>query len=152
MCACCQLAHGLLLVWCCPHHLQGLRTFEQVDEVEAMQEGRRKKGQWEQRLRAYAVLPPWWERSPTIASIPARLPYPPLPLLPCCPPCGGAEQQQQQQAAAVRNRLHRVAVDEGALQEALVQSIDAVHAAAALGVQHSMLPDGRGNGLAAWRQ
>ena len=67
-------------------------------------------------------------------------------------PCGGAEQQQLQQAAAVRNRLHRVAVDEGALQEALVQSIDAVHAAAALGVQHSMLPDGRGNGLAAWRQ
>ena len=43
--ACCLLAHCLLLR-VLPRHLQGLRTFEQVDEVEAMQEGRRKKGQW----------------------------------------------------------------------------------------------------------
>ena len=28
----------------CPALLQGLRTFEQVDEVEALQEGRKKKG------------------------------------------------------------------------------------------------------------
>ncbi|KAL4853568.1 Transcriptional adapter ADA2 [Chlorella vulgaris] len=80
----------------------GLRTFEQIDELEALQEIRRKK-----------------------------------------------EAQQQQQA--IRNRVNRVAVDEGALQEALVESIGAAHAAAALGQQHSTLAEGRGNGLTAWR-
>jgi hypothetical protein len=34
----------------------------------------------------------------------------------------------------------------------LLQAIGASHAAAALGMQHSVLPEGRGNGLAVWRQ
>ena len=40
---------------------------------------------------------------------------------PCPTPCPSAEQQQAQQAAAMRNKINRVPVDEGALQEALVQ-------------------------------
>ncbi|KAL4451456.1 hypothetical protein ABPG75_007118 [Micractinium tetrahymenae] len=86
------------------YRAMGLRTFEQVDEVEALQEGRKKK-----------------------------------------------EAQQQQQQQNIRNRLNKVAIDEGALQQALVQTMGAAHAAAQLGLQHSTLPEGRGNGLAAWR-
>ena len=47
---------------------------------------------------------------------PARTPCPPP-----CPTALPAEAQQQQQAVSMRNRINRVAVDEGALQEALVE-------------------------------
>lgn len=33
-----------------------------------------------------------------------------------------------------------------------LQTMGAAHAAAQLALQHSTLPEGRGNGLAAWRQ
>jgi hypothetical protein len=51
---------------------------------------------------------------PGTDSCPCRCPCPTH----CCP---SAEQQQAQQAAAMRNKINRVPVDEGALQEALVQ-------------------------------
>ncbi|PSC69078.1 transcriptional adapter ADA2-like isoform X1 [Micractinium conductrix] len=86
------------------YRAMGLRTFEQVDEVEALQEGRRRR-----------------------------------------------EAQQAQQQQSIRSRIGKVAVDEGALQEALVQTMGAAHAAATLGQQHSVLPEGRGNGLTLWR-
>ncbi|PRW56050.1 histone acetyltransferase complex component [Chlorella sorokiniana] len=84
---------------------QGLRTFEQVDEYEALHEARRKK-----------------------------------------------EAQSAVQSLAIRNKIGKVGVDEGALAEALVETIDAAHAAATLAQQHSQLPDGRGHtGLGPWR-
>ncbi|KAI7838949.1 hypothetical protein COHA_007308 [Chlorella ohadii] len=87
------------------YRAQGLRTFEQVDEHEALHEARRKK-----------------------------------------------EAQAAVQAAAIRNKIGKVGVDEGALAEALVETIDGAHAAAALAQQHSQLPDGRGHaGLGPWR-
>ncbi len=54
---------------------------------------------------------------PRAAPVPAGQPR--LPRTPHCPCPAEAQQQQQQQN--IRNRINRVAVDEGALQQAVVQ-------------------------------
>lgn len=138
-----------------PSPPQGLRTFEQVDALEATLEGRRKKGalRWQAgcgwlrcSLACRAVSPDGAASPPPLTAPRSRPSLAPL----CCLPA--AEAQQAQQASSIRSRINRVQCDDGPLQAALVTSLDAVHAAAALGQQRAMLPDGRGHGMGPWRQ
>lgn len=120
---------------CTPSTLppQGLRTFEQVDEVEALQEGRRKKGARAQqggvqsRVAAACIE--------AAGSDQAAEAFPPAG---ACPPClPAAELQQQQQALSIRNRVNKPQVRGRLVRSSAVYMVVAAPALARPAHSHS---------------